>query len=246
MAEERHLSNAPITEALVDLRVQLDTSFDPSSFEQVKGQLAGEFPVAEELHLVEGTIRIAGKQVSQTASDKRLHGYVFRSKDKDRVVQFRQDGFTFNKLKPYTSWEKVFTEAWDLWQVYVASSAPLGVTRIAVRYVNHLSFSFPCDFGQYLTDPPSISDGAPTQLTGYFKRASAYDPDSKTSANIVQALERSTSQNAITLILDIDVYRTTTFEPSDAAIVNVFAGLRDMKNRMFFGAITERTAEMYE
>ena len=40
-----------------------------------------------------------------------VDGYVFTSADGKQVVQYRLDGFTFSRLRPYTRWEEVFAEA---------------------------------------------------------------------------------------------------------------------------------------
>ncbi len=63
---------------------------------------------------------------------------MYVSEDEVKLVQFRLDGFTFNRSKPYTSWEQVFPEAFGLWKEYVSLAAPEFVNRIAVRYINRL------------------------------------------------------------------------------------------------------------
>ncbi|GAG31214.1 unnamed protein product, partial [marine sediment metagenome] len=98
MAEQRHLNRAPITEALVDLRVQTPGDFAPECFAEIAHSVRNELPVSEELRLIEGGTRIAGKQISQTVHDRGILGYALRTENSDRIAQFRRDGFTFNKL----------------------------------------------------------------------------------------------------------------------------------------------------
>lgn len=246
MAEQRHLDRAPITEAIVDLRAQVPEKFDPECFADLNELLGNDLPVSEAMRLIEGGTRIAGKEISQTVHDKGVLGYALRTENRDRIAQFRRDGFTFNKLKPYTRWDDVFSQAWDLWDTYVDKASPLSVSRVAIRYINHLTIPFPYNFAEYLTDPPTLSKGTPSQMTGYFKRSSVHDPSSGISANVIQALEQSPDANTVTFLLDIDVYRVVNCEPRDPALGGAFAQLHDMKNKIFFGAITEKTAEMYQ
>ena len=246
MARPRHLDRAPITEALVDLRVQAPAEFDPARFADLAESLKQDLPIREELRIIESGTRIAGKQISQTIQDRGLHGYALRTEGPDRIAQFRRDGFTFNKLRPYTSWQEVFSQAWDLWQLYVEKARPLIVSRVAVRYINHLRIPYPYSFDEYLSDPPTLSDGAPTQLTDYFKRIAVSDPSSNVSANVIQALEQGPEINTVAFLLDIDVYRMLEMDPRDSALRDIFAQLQETKNSIFFGAITDQAAEMYE
>ncbi len=173
MARPRHLNSAPIVEALVDFRVQMPAEFAPTSLAGLAESLSEDLPVFEELRVVESGTLIAGRQISQTIQDQGVYGYALRTQDADRIAQFRRDGFAFNKLKPYTTWQEVFSQAWDLWQLYVEKAAPVGVSRI-------------------------------------------------------------------------DVYRLLDMDPRAGELRGIFTQLQEVKNRIFFGAITDRTAEMYE
>lgn len=41
------------------------------------------------------------------------------------------DGFTFSRLAPYESWDRMEQDAWVVWKRYVEGLKPLGVERIA-------------------------------------------------------------------------------------------------------------------
>jgi uncharacterized protein (TIGR04255 family) len=63
---------------------------------------------------------------------------------------------------------------------------------------------------------------------------------------VTQALERSVDPDHVVVLLDVDAYRDVEIEPHDDRVQSILGRLRDLKNRVFFGSITERTAEMYE
>ncbi|MBK7431863.1 MAG: TIGR04255 family protein [Bacteroidetes bacterium] len=53
---------------------------------------------------------------SQAHSDH--SGYVFLSQDSSRQIQIKQDGLTFNILKPYIKWEEHFAAFMQFWKEY--------------------------------------------------------------------------------------------------------------------------------
>ena len=75
-------------------------------------------------------------------------------------MQFRINGFTFNRLKPYTSWGDILPQVKDLWSLYIDIASPESITRIAVRYINNIEIPKPDNivFSDYLKVPPKIPD----------------------------------------------------------------------------------------
>lgn len=160
MQEYLHLKNAPITEAIIDFRVKLHPDFQVKEFFSLKKELHEKYPTVRERKMIEGTLEIRdGKPIQTLPVDKGLYGYFFESNDGKNVAQFRKDGFTFSRLKPYTRWEEVIQEARTLWNKYVKISSPEYVTRIATRYINHLNIPLPiAGLSDYLASPPKIPD----------------------------------------------------------------------------------------
>ena len=68
---------------------------------------------------------------------------MLKSHDGLSIAQFRIDGFTYNRLRPYPSWEDILPEAIRLWRIYVATVVPEGIARAAVRYVTALNCRLP-------------------------------------------------------------------------------------------------------
>ncbi len=106
MASPRHFDHAPITEAIIDLQVKLPKDFEVEQLATLKDKLRDRYPKVEEHRLIRGTFELkAGKPTSQSA-DLGLRGFFFRSGDPVNVAQFRIDGFTFSRLRPYTGLSK--------------------------------------------------------------------------------------------------------------------------------------------
>ena len=249
MATHRHLANAPITEAIIDLRVRMPSDFDPSIFSSLKEDLQDRYPHAFPLKIAKWDLAIEDDKAVQTVVDEgRLFGYRFESDDKKNVAQFRSDGFTFSRLKPYTDWEHVIHEARGLWSLYATIASPESVVRIATRYINRLDIPLPIhDFSHYLTSPPQLPQSLPQCVSSFLTRIVIRDPQFDIAANIIQAFEPNVeATNYVIMIVDIDAYKAVDFSPDEPRMWDDFARLRDMKNRIFFESITEDAARLFE
>jgi uncharacterized protein (TIGR04255 family) len=247
MATPRHLAHAPITEAIIDCRIKAPVGFKVDSFQSLKAKVGDDYPIVGERRGFEAEVRFEGGQLSQSAKQRGMVGLIFRSKGGENVTQFRIDGFTFSRLSPYTSWENIFPEAFRLWKMYVDIVAPDFITRIAVRYINRLRIPLPLgDFSEYLCSPPVVPPGLPRQVATFLTRIVIPELDFSADATITQALERPADPNFVTIILDIDVYRGRQYEVDDEKMRSEFEELRQLKNRIFFSSITEKTAGLFE
>ncbi len=249
MAEIReHLSKAPLNEALVDLRTSVPEDFQGDRFLDLKETLAEEYPKVVVRQAMRADFRVAEGQVKATPLG--VHGVFFTSEDDKQIAQFRVDGFTFSRLRPYTSWKEIFPEALRLWGHY-AEIAGVNrvnyVSRIAVRYINRIDLAIPVgDFGDHLTVPPEIPSELSQTLSGFLTRVIIEDPETNNSAIVTQSLEKGVDDQSVSVILDIDAYRQGTFSDRASDLIPMFEELHSLKNRIFFGFITEQTAIGYE
>lgn len=249
MAEVKHLNNAPITEAIIDFRVKLPPEFNVEAFRKLKKTIGDRFPKVEERKLFSSQLRIKkGKPQPPSAEYHGVQGYFFRPEDDKKVAQFRIDGFTFSLLKPYTHWEEMFAEARELWEMYSEIAQPEAVTRLAVRYINHINIPLPVDdLSDYFTASPEIPDNIQGVISGFLSKVIVYDQKMDVSTNIVQALEKSTKPDKhITVVLDIDSFKTGDFNVSNGEMWDIFANLHNLKNQVFFNSITDETARLFE
>ncbi len=249
MAEVRHLNNAPITEAIIDFRVKLPSKFKVEAFLELKNTIGDRFPKFEERKLYLSQLGFKkGKPQPPSAEYNGVHGYFFRPESGKKVAQFRIDGFTFSLLKPYTYWEEMFGEARELWAMYCGIAQPEAVTRLAVRYINHINIPLPIDdLSDYFTASPKIPDDIQGVISGFLSKVVVYDQEMDVATNIVQALEKSTKPDKhITVVLDIDSYKTGDFNASNGGMWDIFADLHNIKNKIFFNCITDETTRLFE
>ena len=86
----------------------------------------------------------------------------------------------------------------------------------------------------------------PPVLRAYLLRTVLQDPDTGNSVTVVQASEPSADSSHIEILLDVDAFMDVDWAPDDPRITERLGSLRELKNRGFFGSLTERSAEMYE
>lgn len=247
MVKPRHLSNAPIVEALIDFRVKLPSTFEITKFLPLKEKLSADYPKFQGKRRVQFRTGVKGAQFQQTVQDEGLAGYWITSADEKNVAQFRIDGFTFSRLQPYTKWESVLAEAKRLWELYDNVASPEFITRIAVRYINQMNIPFPInDFDSYLTSPPRVPKTLPQSISDFLTRIVICDKEHDIFANVTQALQKSDKLNYVTVILDIDVYKKKEVGFDENEIWPTFQILRDLKNRIFFDSIKEKAVRLFK
>ena len=187
-----------------------------------------------------------GKDPVPFGLDKGLHGYYCGSTDEKDIVQFRVNGFTYNRLKPYTSGDAVIAEALRMWKAYVEIAAPADVTRIALRYINHLKFPASHTLGRFLRDAaPAVPEGARGEVESFLHKVETRDSSNGcTVIRTIASTPRPLGANEWGVIIDIDAFKIEHLGTDVAVLGPVLSGLRALKNDVFFGSITPATVEL--
>jgi uncharacterized protein (TIGR04255 family) len=246
MIAKRHLPNAPIKEALIDLRVALPVNVDLGRLEAAHDQIKDRFPVKKTIHEGRFGVRFDFEQEAHhtTASEQRTLGFRYETADGNEILQFRINGFTFSQLASYKDWEGMQSIARTLWLTYLKAATPDLVTRVATRFINEIRIPLPLeDFEEYLTEPPRIPAQLPQALSSYLMRIVLPNPSLGAVAIITQAVERQAPAH-VPVVLDIDTLINRDFEADDPAVWDRLDDLRHFKNDIFFESITEKTAEL--
>ena len=238
--------NPPITEGLIDIRTQLPGEVSLADLESLHTRIQDTYPEKKSRKRLEGTIEFRDEKEPLKTTQVDVDGYVFRSADGRQVVQYRLDGFTFNRLRPYSRWEEVFKEAKRLWEIYSTAVKPILVTRLAVRYINSIEIPLKTiDYDDYLTAAPKVPEGLPQLLRHFFTRIVVPFPDRDVEAIIMQTPSDKQDPLKTGIILDIDVYAAVNLTADDARVYEILGVLREIKNQVFFGSISERTKELF-
>lgn len=255
MATPRHLRNAPISEAIVDFRVQAREGITTEQLSKAHSTLADRFP--EQIEVWSGRANIqwpAGVRASPTMTHEgAATGFHFKSADGLDIAQFRVDGFTYNRLGPYTSWETIYPLVMELWATYVETAQPHMISRLAVRYLNRIDlseyFDIPVnldEFSSALTALPRIPDGLPNTVSRFLTRVTIHDKQQGIAAHVSQAVDLDKTSRQPVVLLDIDAFNPSHIEPASDQIAGTLESLRELKNRVFFGSLTENAVRRFE
>lgn len=246
MTNWERFPNAPIVEALLDLHVTFPSPIDLERLEGFHEAVRSEYPMKQRRVKWTGEFRFA-KEAIQQAVRRGSEGFIFKASDGQRLVQARQDGFTFNWLKPYDQWEALRDEALRHWERYREYFHPEAVTRIGLRYINRIELPLPIsDFREFIKTAPDIADGIPQGVSAFFMRLEVPNQEKGLIAVVTETLEAPSEDNKkVPMIFDIDVQCNRTFDPISPAIWQTLEVMREYKNEIFFASLTERAKEMF-
>ena len=241
----RHYSRAPITEAILDLKVILPDNFPIERFLDIHARVRDRFPTSEPIHV--GSLAIQAGPEIQIDASRQHSGFLFRSKDGLRIFQATLQGFTFNRLAPYNSWEEFSNDARNLWEIYKDICKPAFVTRAAVRYINRIDIPVegPIKLQDYLKTAPEIASGlSQKNLSSFFMQLQIPQEDLNCMLVINETLALPPSPGFISVIFDIDLFRQQAWQSDDEDIWDFLTQLRERKNQVFRESITEKTEEL--
>jgi uncharacterized protein (TIGR04255 family) len=248
MARQRHLPRAPITEALIDFRVEPRESFRLADLQSAFEAL--DFGYYLKNSITEGTFELKlhpEGQPAESSARSAVTGLRLHSSDERYVAQCGIAGFTLSRLPPYEDWERLLAEYRRLWPIYSERTGARPVTRVATRYINNLRL--PLASGEliqtYLNRFVDVPDEAPQTVEAFFQRFRLVDAGTGARVILTLALDPKAAGPEVPVILDIDALIDTKLEPQDPSLWPMLERLRALKNQCFFGALTERAAELY-
>jgi uncharacterized protein (TIGR04255 family) len=241
--------NAPITEAIFDIRAELPKNITLENLAAIQERIKTEFPKKKNRYFLEGQFQFeALKDPAIVQSSRKIDGHLFLTNDEKMIVQARLDGFTFNKLKPYSDWQDFGSKAKSMWMLYASLIQPEHVTRVSLRYVNRIELPFPFkDFKEYILTVPEVAPGLPQRIEGYFLQLVMPDSEIGATAIINQTIDsQNTSTVAVPIIFDIDVVKNVRLPPENfKQIDGILEQLREFKDRIFFNSLTEKAKELF-
>ncbi len=248
MSEYPILPNAPIVEALLDIRVELPDDTDITMLSRVQEPVSDRFPEVQQIPGVEFLFE-QGEGEMPELSDRvaKVQGFIFVSPpEQAKVFQARLDGFTFSQLKPYKQWDNFIEEARELWQYYADVARPILVKRLGLRTINRIELPLPlANFSDYLQTLPTLAPNVSSEVSEFFMRVVMPQPNSDVFAIVTIATAPSNNERVLPVIFDIDVYVDGSFNTQSEKMWHKVGTLRNVRNNIFFNSITEATKELF-
>lgn len=247
-----HLPKAPIVEAVVDIRTNAEAPWEEAN---IQNQLKKELPdypkimsqrkFTQEIKIGLG-LETGGKQ---SFHDLGWNGCRLQSKDQLNIAQFNRDGFVFSRLMPYENWEQLTKERMRLWDIYISLAHPSGIQRIGLRFINKIVRPMSgLKLEDYYKNPPNSPEGLDFPFAGFMHHDTLMVPGYPYKINIIKTIQNSLSaeKKDIGLIVDIDVFTNEPFSLQKDDLDKRLSEMRWLKNKIFFGSITQKTLELFK
>ena len=246
MARHRHLSRAPIKEAIIDIQFA-----DVEAVDRV-ASFGDNFAAARGVQPTQvwaTQVSVRKEPAAAPLAEHSVEAIGSRVDVDGKVFQFRRGGFTVSQLPPYSRWEALRDAALPVWFDFAQHLQLQSINRIAVRYINTIELPLPIrDFEDFLTMAPRTPPELPQTLMQFLSRVVMMVGENL--ASVTQALEGHIVRDDSPLLpitIDIDVFRNGRWAASDGdSLRSILEGQREAKNTTFFALLTDKTVEMYE
>ena len=244
-----HLNNAPIAEAVIELRVRMSRPIPDASFEVFRVRLKDRFPRAQSIRFVASHLQFDDENQVKNDVSSTLFGVRLDDAEGTWVVQAKSDGLAISRLPPYESWESLIATAREVWPIYVEVFDPEAVLRLGARYINRVPLEAEnVDLDAVLTAAPKIPPDLPQSLLQFVTRVVLPMGGDGITVTILQLLEPASSEGSrrAHVVLDIDAAYEQAITPKSPEMWGLLEGLRNAKNMAFFGSLTELTLRGFQ
>lgn len=243
------LAHAPIVEAVVDIRCDMPPAFDLAALETPARDLfRAQYPKLQKQLIEKHSFVKKGDEPPLISETRGLQAFQFLKDDGRQLVQVRAEGFSFNRLAPYTSLDEYLPEIERAWGLFVGLASPVQVREVRLRYINRLplpAVNGRVDFDDYLKIGPHLPDEKKLHFIGFFNQHVAVDVDTGNQVTIVLTMQPP-EKNVVPLIFDIDAVARGNAEPNDWPwILSRLVSLRSLKNQVFENTLTDKCLNLF-
>lgn len=243
------LKRPPIVEAVVDIDCDLPPNVTIETLEQpARSHFQKEYPVVQTRQILEHKVEAKGNEPPKTSMRRGVEGYLFKTEDGRQLVQVRTQGFSFNRLAPYSTLDDYLPEIERTWKLFVGFAAPVQIRAIRLRCINRIplpSIEEKVELRDFLKVEVGFPEESGLQLVRFLNRYAALDPE---TSNWVEAILTCSQPEGETLpiILDITATNSKRVQPDDwPQILGELQVLRNLKNRVFFNTLKETCLQLF-
>jgi uncharacterized protein (TIGR04255 family) len=242
-----HLPRAPIVESVIDIRSHTTVAFEEENIRAAVSLRLIGYSYLDSPRAIQHEMKIErDKPPLQTTRDLGLMGLRFQSDDKKQIVQFNRDGFVFSRLEPYTDWESFAGEGLNIWKIFKEIMQPAEINRIGLRFINRIEL--PLDelqLDEYIKPAPESPRNLDLPFIGFMHHDTLAVPGYPYNVNLVRTIQppQAESGKGAGLIIDIDVFTTSGVGLDETGITHALEEMRWLKNKAFFGSVTEKILE---
>ncbi len=245
----RQLTKPPIIEAVFDFDCDLRPDWSIAAcVEEAKAAFSLGYPKLRIKHFHEQLIENLESSAPQFSYSQGISALQFLQEDERQVVQVRAEGFTLNRLTPYPGFVSIVAELGMRWHQYAAVAKPVEVQQIRLRYINRIPL--PIDQGDlrisdWILGVSTLPTSAGMIPQRFVSQHVAVDAVGHEVTVVVANQAREGDKLAV--VLDLTAKAEGPYDPTDwPALRQRLEALRQVKNRIFDGMLTERCRELFQ
>lgn len=247
---ELKLAKAPIVEAVVDIDCDMPPAFALAALEgPAREAFRAQYPKFRPQFLEHHRIEGKGDEVTKHSTKRAIQALQFLHDDEKQLVQVRAQGFSFNRLAPYTSLDDYLPEIHRAWELFVGIASPVQIRVVRLRYINRVLLPFTdgrVDLDKYFKVSPRLPDENKLRFAGFLNQHTAVEVGTGHQVNIVLASQPPENEK-LPIIFDICVASAGATEAKDWTwILAEIQSLRDLKNRIFRNTLTETCLNLFQ
>lgn len=236
---------APIIEAVIQLRVVADV--EPRLQENIAKKLKGDYPHSQPLQAIAVTLDNTGGRVGVSQNSE---GFRLANDDQTEVLIINSRGVTAARLAPYNGWPALRARTEAAWKVWREVTPGHAIERLGIRMINRIDI--PAQSGpvwqleEYLSLYPALPTLTHAPMNSYMVQVSipTFNPQwMATLTSMVLQPPPVPAHNS--LLLDIDVARTSEIPLNDAQLWPIIDQARTIKNDLFERCITDATRKLF-
>jgi uncharacterized protein (TIGR04255 family) len=245
------LQRPPIVEAVVDIDCDLPPGFDLLTLEKkTRAKFADQYPIFRAQFFQELEIESVAEAEPKVAGRSAIQAFQCLHADEKQIVQIRPQGFSFNRLLPYSSLDDYLDEIARTWELYVDLASPVSIQAIRLRYINRIVLPMTAkgiDLDEYLKIGPRLPDEDGLFLSGFLIHQAAREKATGHEVNLVLTAQLPAADK-LPIIVDVTVAAVQPMQDSLdwAQIAPVIASLRILKNHIFFNTLTDKCTQLFQ
>jgi uncharacterized protein (TIGR04255 family) len=249
-ADTPKLRNAPIVEAVLDIDCDTPPGVELATLEELALERFREhYPKMRKRYFHEFEIESKAEALSKLSTRHAIQALQFIADDEKQLVQVRAQGFSFNRLAPYSTLDAYLPEIERTWRLYVEVAAPVVTRLVRLRYINRIPLPMEAgkvDLDEFLTIGPRMANETALKLTGFLIQQNAVETDTGHQVSLVLTAQ-APEDGKLPVILDIGVASPLRSEPADwSAIRQTVDSLRRLKNQIFMNTLTDRCLQIFQ
>jgi uncharacterized protein (TIGR04255 family) len=246
----QRLRNPPIVEAVLDIDCDLPPGFDLAALEvRSRALFADQYPKFRIQLMQEFEVEAQADTPRSISARPAVQAFRCLHDDERQLVQVRAQGFSFNRLAPYSTFDDYLAEIERTWSLYVELVSPVQIRVIRLRYINRILLPMQgkkVDLDEFLKIGPRLPDEERLLLNGFLAQQIAVEKETGHQVNLLLSAQ-APENDKLPIILDITVGSLVIGEPGDwSKIRPIIVSLRALKNHIFFNTLTSQCITLFQ